>query len=82
MFQQVHLRYKFHFSDIHRSNALGPCKVNVTSKAKILKGRHVNFVQGPLRSYFDECQKNEIYQSRIYLHFIFFTLFCSLFVMF
>ena len=31
------------------------------------KWHHINFAWDPLRSYFDECQKNEIYL--LYLHF-------------
>ena len=32
------------------------------------EGCHINFAHDPLQSYFDECQKNEIYL--LYLHFI------------
>ena len=32
------------------------------------EGRHVNFVRDPLRSYFDEPQKNEVHL--LYLHFV------------
>ena len=39
------------------------------SRAKTLEGRHVNFARGPLRLYFDECQKKDI--LRLHLHVVF-----------
>ena len=44
------LRNKFHFSDIRRSMSIMG-----------LVAQEVNFAQGPLRSYFDKCQENEIH---------------------
>ena len=50
--QSVNIRDEFHFSEVHRSmNATVPCKVNDVTY----------FARDPLRSYFDEPQKNEIY---------------------
>ena len=47
------MRDEFHFSDIHLSmNAMG---------LKQSKVRPTYFACDPVRSYFDECQKSEIY---------------------
>ena len=55
-----YFRNNFHFSEVHRStNAMG----HMQSR------RHVNFAWDPLRSYFDEPQKNYIHVW--YLHFVF-----------
>ena len=42
----------------------GSCAKKVTPA-----GHHAIFARDPLRSYFDECQKNEIHL--LYLHFVF-----------
>ena len=54
----IHLRNKFHFSEVHGS-------MNATGHVQ----SHVNFARDLLRSYFHDPQKNEIHL--LYLHFVF-----------
>ena len=56
LYKKVHLRNKFHFSDVHRSmNAMGLVQSKWSPKGIMFN--------------FDECQKNEIHL--LYLHFVF-----------
>ena len=54
------LQSQCHFSDIHRSmNTMG-----------LVQSKRRHFAWKPLRSYFDECQKNEIHLLYSYCIFV------------